>query len=49
MEDAKAGVNYGNAFIHPDFVRGGRAPHLDTEALHPAGLRGWQDDVVFRR
>lgn len=50
LRTANAGSDYGNAFIHPEYVR----EHWNDDVFQvlehvPAGLRGWQDIVVLRR
>ena len=47
---AQAGEEYGNAFIHPDYVRQRWASaQLELVQHLPGGARGWQDVIVFRR
>jgi SAM-dependent methyltransferase len=50
IKRAQTSVDYGNAFIHPDYAR----EHWSDEYFEvcdilPAALRGWQDIVVLRR
>ena len=47
---AKAGDEYGNAFIDPDYItRSWNTDLLEVVRHFPHGLRGWQDCVVLRR
>jgi SAM-dependent methyltransferase len=47
---AKVGSEYGNAFIHPDYIAARwTSDKLEVLAHQPGGLRGWQDMVVLRR
>lgn len=50
IESAKAGREYGNTFIHPDYVYKNWAP-MGFKVLEviPGGLRAWQDLVVLQR
>ena len=50
LEAAKAGVEYGNAFIHPSYIK----EHWNNRQFEVVdylrgGLRSWQDIVVLRR
>jgi len=50
FEPAEAGSDYGNTFIHPDYIhRKWNDARFQVLQLIPAGLRGWQDIVVMRR
>jgi SAM-dependent methyltransferase len=50
LKVACAGEDYGNAFIHPDYVVSRWVPAGFELLEHlPGGLRGWQDIVVLRR
>jgi SAM-dependent methyltransferase len=49
LTNAKAGAEYGNAFIHGQYI----SSCWDNERFHlvehiPGGLRGWQDIVILR-
>lgn len=50
LEIAKAGSEYGNAFIHPDYIieKWEKAGFKVLDLL-PGGLRGWQDIVILQR
>jgi SAM-dependent methyltransferase len=51
LRKAKAGHEYGNAFIHPDYIaRTWNTDLLELVEHIPGGLRGgWQDCVLLRR
>ncbi len=47
---AKAGDDYGNAFIHPNYVHNRWNNERFRVLRHiPGGLRGWQDVIVLQR
>lgn len=47
---AEAGSDYGNAFIHPEYIRRNWVGEKFELMEHiPGGMRGWQDIVVLRR
>lgn len=50
MDFAKAGSDYGNAFIHEDYIRS-RWTQSEFEVIEfvEGGLRGWQDVTILRR
>ena len=50
MDVAKAGSDYGNAFLHQDYIRS-RWPQEGFEIIQfvEGGLRGWQDVTILRR
>jgi SAM-dependent methyltransferase len=50
LDMAKVGEEYGNAFIHPDYIY----EHWGSDGFEvldflPGGLRGWQDITILRR
>ena len=49
LHAADAGGEYGNSFIHPDFVRREWGRLFEELEYVPGGVRGWQDVVVLRR
>lgn len=50
LENAQAGEEYGNAFIHPDYIYSKWGIDGLKVLQHlPGGLRGWQDIVVIQR
>jgi SAM-dependent methyltransferase len=50
LEAAKAGPEYGNTFIHPDYVLRNWNNEAFVVLEHIAGgLRGWQDVVILQR
>ena len=49
LQAADAGSEYGNSFIHQDYVRSEWGRMFEELEYIPAGLRGWQDVVVLRR
>jgi SAM-dependent methyltransferase len=50
LEAAKAGAEYGNTFIHPDYIfRNWNNDQFAVLEHVPGGLRGWQDVVVLQR
>jgi len=46
---AQAGGDYGNAFIHPDYIREKWGQELPVLQHLPGGMRGWQDVVIMSR
>ena len=50
IDIAKAGSEYGNTFIHPDYIYKNWAKE-DIKVLEviPGGLRNWQDIVILQR
>ena len=50
IEMAKAGGEYGNTFIHPDYIyKNWVKEDLKVLEVIPGGLRGWQDLVILQR
>jgi SAM-dependent methyltransferase len=49
LDAAGTGSEYGNSFIHADYVRSRWQENFEQLDYIPAGLRGWQDVVVMRR
>jgi SAM-dependent methyltransferase len=50
LQLAQAGDEYGNSFIHPDYINQAWNTDLMEVIEHiEGGLRGWQDCVVLRR
>ena len=50
LENALAGEEYGNAFIHPDYIYSQWGVEgLKVLQYLPGGLRGWQDIVIIQR
>ncbi|HUO07582.1 MAG TPA: class I SAM-dependent methyltransferase [Phycisphaerae bacterium] len=49
LQAADAGSDYGNSFIHPDYVRREWGRMFEELEYIPGGLRGWQDVMVLRR
>lgn len=50
LEVAKAGAEYGNTFIHPDYIsRNWNNEQFVVRQHIPGGLCGWQDIVVLQR
>jgi ubiquinone/menaquinone biosynthesis C-methylase UbiE len=50
IEIAKAGSEYGNTFIHPDYIyKYWSKEGFKVLEVIPGGLRGWQDIVILQR
>lgn len=50
LELAKAGTEYGHAFIHPDYIyKNWAVEDFKILEIIPGGLRNWQDIVILQR
>jgi SAM-dependent methyltransferase len=49
LEVAKAGPDYGNAFVSEMRIRAWLGSHWELTEFLPGGLRGWQDVTIVRR
>jgi len=50
LQNANAGEEYGNAFIHPDYIyEKWKIEDLTVQQHLAGGLRGWQDIVILEK